>query len=220
MSFQHMLKNAYIGEYKIPTTWLLAYRPLVSDADDHKADLWASWTTYNWSWVWTAAYWTVWWKTAALFTRWSNRINTWLSRSSLPISICACFYHTTNNDWETIMWNPTWNNSNWFAFRYVWSGNAVVITNGTGTDTGVTNDATSNVWHTVIMTIQSWTTIVYLDGTQVFSSNTWNGWWSTFYIASYWTYTTYWFNGYIRDVSIYNRVLTADEALMFHNCVI
>jgi hypothetical protein len=118
------------------------------------------------------------------------------------------------------MWNPTWNNSNWFALRYVWSGNAIVITNGTGTDTGVTNDATSNVWHTVIMTIQSWTTIVYLDGTQVFSSNTWNSWWSAFYIASYWTYTTYWFNGYIRDVSIYNRVLTADEALMFHNCVI
>jgi hypothetical protein len=204
---------------RIPTDWLLAYYPLVEDANDHKADLWVTWTTYNWSWQGTANYWTVWWKTSALFSRWSNRINTGLSRNSLPISICATFYHTTNNDWETIMWNPTWNNNNWFALRYIGSWNVIVITNGTWTDNDATRNATSNVWHSVVMTIQSWTTKVYLDWNLEYTLNSGNGWWSTFYIASYGSYTTYWFNWYIRDVCIYDRILSADDAAMYHQTV-
>lgn len=202
------------GESNIPTNWLLAYYPLVEDANDHKADLWVTWTTYNWAWEGTANYWTVWWKTAALFSRGSNRINTGLTTSSLPISICARFYHTTTNDWETIIWNPTWNNTNWFAIRYAWG--SIRINNGSWADRDSTTSATSNVWHSVVMTIQSWTTIVYLDWNQVSTFSNWSGWWSTFYIASFWAFTTYWFNWYIWDVCIYDRVLSADEVMDYH----
>jgi hypothetical protein len=215
-----IFNSVFGGKVKIPKNWLLAYRPLISDANDHKADLWISGTTYNWTWQGTANYGTVWWKTAALFTRWSNRVNTGLNRSSLPISICACFYHTTTNDWETIIWNPTWNNTNWLALRYVGSWNVIVITNGTWTDNDATRNATSNVWHSVVMTIQSWTTIVYLDGTQVTTFSNWSRWWSTFYIASFWAYTDHWFNWYIWDVCIYDRVLSASEALKYHKATL
>jgi hypothetical protein len=215
------VKNIYIGEYWwIPTDWLLAYYPLVEDANDHKADLWVTWTTYNWTWQGAAAYWTIWWKTAALFSRGSNRINTGVTMSSIPISLCATFYHTTNNDWETIIWNPNWNNGNWFALRYIGSANLIVITNGTWTEHDATASATSNVWHSVVMTIQSWATKVYLDWNLVYTLNSGNGWWSTFYIASYGTYTTYWWNWYIWDVCIYDKVLSEDEVAMYHQTVI
>lgn len=201
----------------IPTDWLLAYYPLKSDANDHKSDLWVSWTTYNGTWGWTANYWTVWWKTAALFSKWSNYINTWLTRTSTPTSIALFFYHTTGNDWETPIGNPSWNSQYWYAIRSGNSGTAWRVNNWTWTNK-VIPAQNSNEWINLVLTIDSWHTEVYKDWVSIFSENTGtNASWGSFYIASYWTCTGYWFNGYIRDVMIFNKILTAQDALNYSN---
>ena len=214
------LKEAYLWAWpSIPTTNLLAYYPLTSDANDHKADLWATWTTYNWTWTWTASYSTVWGKTAAYFVRGSRRISTWLSRSSLPITFGCRVYHTTSNDWETPIWNPTWNNSNWFAIRLVYtSGSEVMyVTNWSGSDQNILTWFESNTRIHLMVTIESWTTKVYMNGELIKTISSGSAGGSTFYLASYWSYTTYWFNGYIRDVLIYSKVLSDGEVSDIYN---
>lgn len=218
--YEHELKNAYIGEYpQLPIDWMLVYYPLISDANDHKSDLWVSWTTYNGTWWGTANYGTVWWKTWALFSRWSNRINTWFSRSSAPITICAFVYETNPvaSDWQTPIGNPSWNNQNWYAIRLVWVNNSVRFNNWTWSDKIVSN-MSSNEWHCLILTIKSWESKLYIDWVLAYTDSTGgNASWGSFYIASYWTYTTYWFNWYIRNVAIYNRVLSSDEAIAYND---
>ena len=50
------------GWWPIPLNWLIAYYPFDSDMNDHKADLGATWTTYNctaWSWNYSYIAWKV-----------------------------------------------------------------------------------------------------------------------------------------------------------------
>lgn len=49
------LKNAYIGEYRVPWANTIVYYPLEKDWNDY------SWNWHNLTWTWTPAYTTSWW---------------------------------------------------------------------------------------------------------------------------------------------------------------
>ena len=223
------IKKVYLGSTQVrppsnmPTANMLAYYPLVSDANDHKADLWVSGTTYNWSWYWTASYTTVGGKTSAHFSYRSNSIDTGVTLWTLPVTLCAWSYFTSLDDWHCLIWNANGNNNDCYAIRwYNWWNNSYrpLLCNWTSSDLSLPNNLfVPNTWQFIAYTIDSSATKFYVDGTL---SYTWWAWWPAswytwFWIASFWSYHNHWWDGNIRDVAIYNRVLTQDEITAYYS---
>lgn len=206
----------------IPANWLLAYYPLISDANDHKADIWASGTTYNWTWIWTSGYTTVGGRTSANFTNGSNRIDTWVVIGNTPLTLCVWAYCTSISDWFCIIGNPLNDHNDWYAMRAV---NSIdnpynyVVDNWTSTDIYLwDNTLAINTWQCIVLTIDTNETKFYIDWNLISTSSTW--WnasnYGNFYIASFGWQTQHWWTGNIWEVAIYNRILSASEVSNYY----
>lgn len=222
------LKNAYIGEYNIPMSWLLGYRPLQSDLKD------ASWNGKDWSWYsWTGSFSAVWGKTGARVTENSSRlatqfINTSLSYNSSTITACWWIYLNSVwrwswvKDWDWLIWNMT--NSTWILIwvkspEWYSDSYAMYWTQWRG----VTRETVVNTWSWYFLAITAnWTAIKWykngvLSESYTSSASTHTStlnWriWAAMPNGSSYQWTDWW----VRHCAVYNRALTADEIMKFY----
>lgn len=188
-----------------PTDWMLAYYLLESDANDSKADFWATGTTYNASWVGTSSYTTLWGKTTATFNN-SDYINTGITCGGYPLTIACLYYCSTQSGYKTVMWAPlSWNwapvvaicyfNSN----NYLWYGGSQTNDVSLGWQswrfTAIRIDANGNVKMNIDDTVLTATTTSFTIN-------------DAFYI---WAWAGNKFNGWVKCVWIWNKSLTDAE---------
>lgn len=188
-----------------PTDWMLAYYLLESDANDSKADFWATGTTYNASWVGTSSYTTLWGKTTATFNN-SDYINTGITCGGYPLTIACMYYCSTQSGYKTVMWTPfSWNwapvvaicyfNSN----NYLWYGdsqtNDISLWWQSWRFTAIRIDANGNVKMNIDNTVLTATTTSFTIN-------------DTFYI---WAWAGNKFNGWVKCVWIWNKSLSDAE---------
>lgn len=199
----------------IPTDHLLWYYKLNNNANDD------SWNGNDGTWSWTAQYVTVGWYTWASFTNQSNKISLPITISDTPLTLCLWAYCTWINNWRCLIGNPNWDRNDGYAIRAITDQNnssAIVISNWTSSDISIgQNVYTDNQWFSITLVIDSTSTKIYKDWTLY---STVSAWWqasdyTNFYIASYWSYTNQWWDGYIRDVAIYNKALTDNEVSQY-----
>lgn len=207
---QKVIKKVYLGSTQVrPSStlpnWLIAYYPLQSDANDHKADLGATGTTYNASWIGTAVYDTVWGKKGAKFNG-TDYINTWVTCWTYPLTIACFYYNITQSSYKTVMWAPlawNWAPDVWICYRssynYIW-----YWTSSTW--------ETSKQWTTwrfsAIRIDSNWSVKMNVDNTQTTATT------NSFTINEpYYIWAWLWnkYNGCIRYVWIWNRSLSDDE---------
>ena len=207
------IKKVFLGSTQIRPTntfanWLLAYYPLESDANDHKADLWATGTTYNWTWTWTANYTTLGWKTVATFNT-SNYIDTGITCGSWPLTVACMYYCTSQSGYKAIIWTPftwSWAPAVWLFFYqnyiYAWGGN---MSRSEADWFSIPNQERH---FAAIRVDENWQVDFNVDSakhTRTTTSFTIN---DVYYI---WEWTSNKFNGWICRLWIWNRSLSDDE---------
>ena len=216
----------------IPLNWLLWYRPLQSDLKD------ASWNWKDWSWYsGTGSFETVWWKTWARMTvsnttysLSSQHIITSLTYCQRPISICYWIYPYTANDNYPMIWN--WDTSTSSIILTVASNPRRIVSylnwNSFGRYKANDYTLTLNAWNCIWFSSDANWTQWYISWQPVASSlydwtypTTLVSSWLNVKIGS-WQYSGYWskyhwVNWIMREVAIYNRVLTDAEVLQFYN---
>jgi hypothetical protein len=208
---EHELKNAYIGEYRLPWDKILWYYPLEIDANDY------SWKWNNATWVWTASYTTAWDKTAAHFSWNDNYIDTRIVAWSWPITIACLFYHETvsSSSYETVMWTPlTWDWSSnphiWMCFYgnrfYRWAGkyresetSAASQSANTWHFWAIRIDASGNVKLTINSTEATWTTASWTINSNIFI----------------WAWVGNRFHGNVKNVWIWGESLSDSDLAKF-----
>jgi len=156
------MKNAYIGEYRVPGENTIAYYKLDGNANDY---LW----NYNWTWNWTSAYKTLSsWIQVAYFPETNALSYITSSCTVLPSTISFWMqkelFYPTVTEWvqligqansETWNWQLRWDchaNSNRFVLEWGWGYIWSALPNFWNTD-----------WHNVVITIQPWDVKVYYD---------------------------------------------------------
>ena len=216
------LKNAYIGEYIVPTSWLLWYRPLQSDLKD------LSWNGNNGTRYWTWAFDTVLGKTwARVTTTGTNRITashieTPLIYWSIPITFCF---------WADIytQWGRSWiiSNANYsddltdFCLR-TYRTDYILVASLWNWNNNQISTYSLNTWVFYAITIDSsWAWKLYKNWTL---SNSWtwantatNSWYWWIWARNSWGWWGRWIDGLMRHCAIYNRALTDAEILEFYN---
>ena len=220
--FEHPLKNAYIGEY-IPTSWLLAYRPLQEDLND------VSWNWKNASWLsWTGSFSTLWNYVGARFTRNSSWVPTQyvvtsLQVDTLPITIFGwgAFSAITNIQNRTWLFNSSSSNT-WFLLGFRGGdGNRTYFKVGDGGNFKVAEAPTLNTWYFYTATITNSEVKFYinwtLNTTQSISNPTISNGVFRLWVGSYDNSRYGGTDGYVRHFGVYNRVLSADEVMKIYN---
>lgn len=195
----------------VPIDWMLAYYLLESDANDSKADFWATGTTYNASWVGTSSYTTLWWKTTATFNN-SDYINTGITAWSWPITI-ACMFYSTWTDWyRTVIGSPlSWNGSSspHICAAQIYTNGSVYFWYGRGNTENNLQSLTMNAWHFMAIRIDSnGDAKLDLDSTQLTATTNSFTINESIYI---WAWVGNKFDGWIKCVWIWNKSLSDAE---------
>lgn len=190
-----------------PIDWMLAYYLLESDANDSKADFWATGTTYNASWVWNSSYTTLWGKTTATFNN-SDYISTGITAWSWPITIACLFCQTSSSWYKTMVWSPLWWNGApdvWICQVdgqfYCWHGtassetNKINISTNTWYFTALRIDSNGNVKVNLDTTQQTWTTNSFTISDNIYI----------------WAWIGNRFNWWVKCVWIWNKSLSDAE---------
>lgn len=210
-----------------PIDWMVAYYLLEANANDSKADFWATGTTYNASWVGTSSYTTLWGKTTATFNA-SDYINTGISVGSWPITIACMFYSTetqsnyrteTQSNYRTIIWTP-------IAWRSWWKHIGMCFHDITkffarcGSSHQTESSPltiSSNTWYFAAIRIDgSWNAIVNLDTTTRTETSSSYNITDTIYI---WAWIGNKFNGWVKCVWIWNKSLSDEELQQYKDYI-
>jgi len=219
--FEHPLKNAYIGEY-MPKSWLLWYRPLQSNLNDeswnnNNGTWWGSTGTFENDGTYTWARLTV----TGSYRVASRAISTPLTYNSLWITMIWWGKLANTNSWYTLMANSQANNVSCFWIRV--SNNNLILNNGTGSDVDASYQLTWNTWYCIWVTVESWVTKLYVNWNLVNTISSWAvgsvtpSWslWKWYKRGSY--SDQWWWDGWIRQCAIYNKVLQDSEMLAYYN---
>lgn len=217
---QKELKNAYIGEYRVPGVNTVAYYPLNWDVNDY---LW----NYNWTWSWTSAYKTLSsWIQVAYFPETNALSYITSSCTVLPSTVSFWMqkelFYPTVTEWvqligqansETWSWQLRWDchaNSNRFVLEWGWGYIWSALPNFWNTD-----------WHNVVITIQPWDVKVYYD-TNLYgtSSSTLYANWNLFIGGNNFGANgtnKREMNGCMSEVILEDKVRTAQEIANYYN---
>lgn len=203
--------------WHIPTTWLIAYYPFDSDMNDHKSDLWVSWTTYNCTPGSSGNYSYVTWKVDDCIYQSATWSYMWVDSGIMlwnVFSISAWINFTTNNGWNICWWNQ-WTDGG-VGIQWQFDGlNIATQINNTYYDTW--EDFTIWTWWHYVVTQDGSEFKQYVNGvlkaTDTVNSNAW-----AVTLKLLWR----WFDSYgspvkMDDVLVYNRVLTAQEVSDYYN---
>lgn len=224
--------NVYIYKSPIPEDWLLGYRPLQSDLLD------ASGNNKNWSWYsGTGSFWAVAWKTGARVTRNTSNYNstqhiiTPIVHDKKDITI-ACRINFDSNSMVNGTWTWMASNTNFenhesvsYTFSQFWlrgPDSYKVYAAMWWDNTLLTWTPTAWTWYCYILT-SDWINLkLYVNWSLIYTKNNYNwadtNWW---YAWRFWKWAgLVWTNWYIRHCALYNRALTANEALEFYNWTI
>lgn len=210
------MKNAYIWEYHEWQPWenLLAYYPLTNNSNDHKSDLWYSWTDYNLSVNWTTpSYWTY----GATAVSACGLRNNSIPRSSSFTAMLWCKRTSSyiGTHWpialtEKFLWLAYWNSSHPQIWSYSWGGDGFI-------QTGVTmqNDQWYHLWW--VMNDNKIT--IYINGTPYWPYNYRIG--STYnwlvVMGTYYQSTDQAFIGTVWEVYLWDRNVTAQEIADYYD---
>jgi hypothetical protein len=200
--------NTVYGGQGLPKDWLLAYWKLEEDLTDYSGN----W--YNWTQNGTMSYWTVGWYKWVYFNR-NWYISTTLNYNSLPVTFCVWGYDQDTTNWEALMSNNISNDNKWaFAFRK--ADVRIVPVNWT-VETYTSWYWDKDKWYFYCLTVESWISKLYVNGSLVQTINSGASWG----YGSYWTFGR-WDNGnrwkwYLRQWAVYNRALSADEIALYYN---
>ncbi len=216
-----ILNMIYWATWSWPTpeiwaTNLVGYRPLQSDANDHKADVWASWTTYDWTWSWTATYGAVSWRTWASFSN-NSYIDTGVSIWNRPLSYALSLLKTDNWDyWRTAFWQNKNRNPNYWIlgqeskiFVHWWDSSDSAI---------VSNYSINTRYNIVVTTDGSWTIKYYLNWSLIGTKSwwqdiTWYNWCIARGIGNYCNWA------YMSHCAIWEKELDASEISAFNTYI-
>lgn len=199
-----------------PINWLIAYYPFDSDMNDHKADLWGTWTTYNCTQTsGTYSYWT--WKVNNCLSQTvsgnSKAINTGISVGNV-FSISVWFQIIGGVSWRTAIW---WNQSTdeGYGFRRQFN-NGNIWTWIRATIYTFWETITWNTWYQYTIT-QDWTELKqYLNWVLKHTDTVDDTAWQTT-LKLCWRWDWYWTPVKFDDVLVYNRILTAEEISTYYN---
>ena len=209
-----------------PTNWLIGYYSFENDSDNDTVLHDDSWLGNNW--VRDSSYgsivtgWKVW--TNCLYKNTNNKTPWKVDRTSTftyttAVSIMGwCKSVSASNYiwlWGFFDWTWDYTNQRSVAIRWVNEYASLVVWNSTWRDWIEANDLIWDGWvWTHYAVTWGWannTVKVYRNWTEIYSNDLWYffSWISPFYFAS----VDWWWAGagYIDDVLIYNRVLTAQE---------
>lgn len=220
------VKEVYVWTTKVRPTWwwtlaqwLWVFRPLREDANDHKLDVWWTWTVSNASWTWTASYTTAWWIQSAHFNHsynsWSYITSSYL-RKDIPITI-ACWIYADgwHNTWQTILSTQDTYNDGDNKKIWIWlADNWPRITFSYWVWDWPYQTVSIWVWLYVACSISSdGTWRWYIDST----AYNWT-WWVSMTFNKRWQVWNWGSNGFywnIRDVAIWERALSDSEILNY-----
>lgn len=211
-----------IASYPAPASWWIPTSGLVnewllhSDANDSVGSF-----NVTTSWV---TYWTVWGKSAATFATNAYWTNTSFYINSSSISITFWIYlsdlsatqYLLKSDWAT--WDR-------FFIRIIDGTNLQVIDTMSWWDTAAhiaLSNISTSTWTMITMISTGANTKSYVWTTLIWDSTT--SWWRTTWTTAenfniWWYGTSWWLNPHwsMRDVRIYNRVLTSQELTDIYN---
>ena len=210
----------YKSEWGSTPAWaenLIGYRPLASDANDHKWDLYVTWTTYDGTWNGTAQYGTVWWRSWAYFSD-NAYIDTGVNYAETTITFACSLYKDTDPvEWWACFGSLKNTNPNFWIF---WNKllNKIYVHWWDSTDTDIVSNYQTQTWYNLVVTV-NWSTIkYYVNGTLIWQKS----WWAT--LTGYnwgigkciWNYAN---GSYIANCAIWNRVLTDSEIVDFNTYI-
>lgn len=207
--------NMISGEWALPPTppidWMVAYYLLESDANDTKADFWATGTTYNASWVGASSYTTLWGKTTATFNN-SDYINTGITAWSWPITIACMFYSTWTTWYRTVIGSPlSWKGSSnpHICCAQIYTDGSVYFWYGRGSTESNLQSLTMNAWHFMAIRIDSnGNAKMDLDSTQLTATTNSFTINESIYI---WAWAGNKFDWWVKCVWIWNKSLSDEE---------
>lgn len=198
---------------KIPTSWLIAYYPMNSDRNDHKADLWVTGTTYNCNMLNTFSNsfvsWKVWNCLYKESTGWV--LNTWIAPSNV-FSIMFWLVMSWDNWWSVYWWTKTTDNGNGRTFQFDHYRPCVKVK---ASLYYADNNIEANKWYHIAFTQNSSSASFYVNWVWKNFTVDSNAWVANIQIA--WSYNNAWPTCKIDEVCIYNRALTDQEVLDYYN---
>jgi len=211
------LKNAYIGEYRVPWSNTVAYFPLKEDAVDIKNNI--SLTSYG-----TTNYTTVWWVNSAEFTKsnWLYRTDVaWLPQWDVAKTLSIWIYPK----WTKSFW--TWIAQFWINSEQAWSicwfgfsPNTCDLLMTRGYSTSNTYTLTQNQWSNAVITYSNSVWTLYVNWiAQVTWNTTSPSWWTKIYVWSNidGTNNTTTFYGNLSSFIIEDKSRTAQEVSDYYN---
>lgn len=193
-----------------PTDWLIAYYPFDSDMNDHKADLWVSWTTYNCT-AWGGYYSYVTWKVDSCIYQsrggGSGRaVNTGINVWNV-FSLSVWFKLVSTSWWQVIGGNQARDEGVWFRRQFDNWGLSTWI-KAVLYSTWITLSA--DTWYQYTITQNETELKQYVNGdlraTDTIDSTAW-----ATTLRLLWRWDWYWTPCYMDDVLVYNRILTDIE---------
>lgn len=210
------LKNAYIGEYRVPWSNTIAYYPLTADTNDY------SWNNRNLTNSWVTFVNNIWWATIPVWywDGWDRAYRTWDYQLSAWYTISLYQKSTVNNNW--FMFDMRSNNEywQWVYLKNEWGYFKARQQKSYNTEEEYVRTQDSNRNHWVLTWTGSvWT--VYFNWTQVKqasianSINTTN--WTVLSLWTRFSWNTDIFTWYLSEMIIENKVRTAQEVSDYYN---
>ncbi len=197
------LKNAYIGEYRVPGENTIAYYPLTSETTVNDLS-WNNRNLTNYNGVAFGTYAGV----DCSYFAWNKMI---LYNSSFPARwtsswTFSCWVYTTSNTRQAVI--VLWNTAATVLFikLYNWYID------------GTSVEVSPNNWHNIVYTVWNNTLKMYIDGVEQYSSSSY----TISNTASIWlgratyqdTENLYW---YLSQVIVENQVRTAEQVAWYYN---
>lgn len=208
------VKKVYLWSTQVRPAWwqpwanLLAYYPFDGDINDHKWDLWYSWTTYNCAVRWTLSTGYTTGKVDNCIYR-SNTgngsLNTWITLTN-KFSLMMWIYLIENNGRN--LFTTTKTSDSWYGFSFQFN-NLQPWIKVAGDHYFANTSITTGTWHHYVLTQDGTTAVFYVDW--VWKTFTVNGtaWPNTLQIL--WIFDG-WCKHRLDDVFVFgNRVLTQQE---------
>lgn len=220
----YKVNKRYVGTNLVRTgPWTpwsntIAYYPLdsINTVNDK------SWNNRNWTKYWTINFSTYSWVDCAYFNGGSNYIqvpyDSWMSTSSITISLWANTLEYHGNRWLVYKWQFTWqnwiyaiaiNNVSWYYFD--WRINTTPhwcnVFDWNNIWTHILVDFNWSTWHVY----KNWSLISTFSQSQSISSDT-----NKLILWGYWN-SNYCFYWYLSKIIIENKVWTATEVLNYYN---
>lgn len=216
---QKELKNAYIGEYRVPWANTIAYYPLTSTTTT--SDM--SWNNKNLTNYNNVSFWTYQWVSCASFNGSSQYLGLWAKFTLWnTYTVLSWYWHTASNvgmvycQWASSSLYPAF-----WAWRAYGSWTKIVMHSGSWwNNTWIVSDNSSNNWKWVlwVFVFNNGTARIYENNTQTVSgslSAPWT-WWEDFYIWMRRQWYNY-FSGLISNLIIENKSRTAQEISDYYN---